>query len=78
MECIREYLNQLPVIEQERFAVKCGTTLGYLRKAISKGQALGENIVINMERESGRKIRCEQVRPDVDWAFIRGTRRGRA
>jgi DNA-binding transcriptional regulator YdaS (Cro superfamily) len=77
MECIRTYLNKLPLDQQERFASRCGTTVGYLRKAVSAEQRIGEDIAINMERESGGEIRCEAVRPDVDWAYIRGTRRAR-
>lgn len=77
MDVILDYLNALPPAKRDTFARKCGTTVGYLRKAISAKQRLGESIVINMERESGGAIRCEQVRSDVDWAFLRGTARKR-
>lgn len=75
MECVLAYLNSLPVDKQARFARRCGTTVGYLRKAVSQNQRLGANIIISMERESAGKITCEQVLPDVDWAYLRGTRR---
>lgn len=71
MRALLNYLNDLPPPEQAAYAVRCGTTVGYLRKAISKGQKLGESLVINLERESGAKVRCEEVRPDVDWAYLR-------
>jgi DNA-binding transcriptional regulator YdaS (Cro superfamily) len=77
MDCILTYLKKLPPDQQERFAARCGTTVGYLRKAVSAEQKIGETIAINMERESDGEIRCESVRPDVDWAYIRGTRRAR-
>lgn len=28
-----------------------------------------------IERESGGAVRCEDLRPDVDWAYLRGTGR---
>lgn len=71
MNPLLNYLNALPVPDQIAYAVRCGTTVGYLRKAISKGQKLGESLVINLERESGSKVRCEEIRSDVDWAYLR-------
>lgn len=73
MKNLQSYLNGLSVADQAAFAVRSGTTIGYLRKAISKGQLLGEKLVINMERESAGRIRCEDLRPDVDWDYIRAT-----
>lgn len=59
--------------ERERFCVLCGTTWGYLKKARSIGQSLRESVCINFERESAGAVRCEDLRPDVDWAYLRGT-----
>lgn len=73
MEELRTYLKSLSPAEQERFAKRCGTTLGYLRKSLSTKPRLGEVIVIALERESGGKVTCEGIRPDVDWAYLRGS-----
>lgn len=73
MDALRQYLNSISPTEQAAFAQRCGTTLGYLRKALSKGQLLGEGLCINLERESARAVRCEGLRPDADWAYIRST-----
>lgn len=73
MNAILKYLNGLPVPEQAAFAARCGTSVGYLRKAGSTGQRLGESLCINLERESCRAVVCENLRPDVDWAYVRGT-----
>lgn len=74
MNALRDYLNNLPVHDQKAFAARCGTTIGYLRKAMSAKHRLGETIVIAIERESAGEVRCEQLRPDVDWAYVRGTK----
>jgi DNA-binding transcriptional regulator YdaS (Cro superfamily) len=73
MKNLQSYLNGLPTKEQIAYAGRCKTTVGYLRKAISKGQRLGEALVIKLDRESGGKVRCEELRPDVDWAYLRAT-----
>lgn len=70
METLREYLNSLDTSEQEDFANRCETSLSYLRKAISIGQTLGERLVIAIERESAGSVRCEHLRPDVDWKYL--------
>lgn len=75
MEALREYLKGLPSVEErEAFAVRCGTTLGYLRKAISVEQQLSAELVIAIERESDGIVRCERLRPDIDWKSLRNNR----
>lgn len=71
MEKLRSYLNSLPPREQNLFCARCGTSLGYLRKALSTGQKIGESLCINIERESSRSVLCDDLRPDVDWAYLR-------
>lgn len=75
MNKLLAYINSLSVTEQMAFAASCETTVGYLRKAISKGQKLGESLCIKIERMSDGKVICEDIRDDVDWAFIRGTKK---
>lgn len=73
MDTLRQYLNSLPPDKQVAFASACETTVGYLRKAISIKQQLGESLVINIDRESGGVVSCEDLRPDVDWAYLRNS-----
>lgn len=75
MDELISYLNSLGTDEQRDFADRCGTSVGYIRKACSVGQKLGESLCINFERESKGAVRCEQLRTDVDWAYIRGTKK---
>lgn len=74
MDTLKTYLNTLPVEEQIDLALRCGTTLSYLRKAISIKQRLGESLVINIERETNGSVRCESLRDDVDWGYLRNSR----
>ncbi|WP_186079314.1 transcriptional regulator [Burkholderia gladioli] len=71
MDKLLALLNSLAPADQRGFAHRCGTTVGYLRKAISTGQQLGESLCINIDRESGGLVRCEDLAPSVDWAYLR-------
>lgn len=76
MEELKAYLSSLPdVSAREQFAANCGTTLAYLRKMMSVWPELkfGEGLAINIERNSEGAVRCESLRPDVDWAYLRGS-----
>lgn len=73
MEKLREYLNNLSTEEQSAFVRRCNTSVSYLRKAISAKQHLGPNLAIAIERETDGAVSCEDLRPDVDWQFLRNT-----
>lgn len=75
METLRTYLNDLSTADQADFCRRCKTSIGYLRKAISIGQRLGESLVIDIERESSGRVRCEDLRPDLSerWAYLRNS-----
>ncbi|MDR3353365.1 MAG: helix-turn-helix domain-containing protein [Zoogloeaceae bacterium] len=73
MEKLRAYINSLSPQQQQGFAERCGTSIGYLRKALSVKPNLSESLCINIERESAGAVTCEELRPDVDWAYLRGS-----
>jgi DNA-binding transcriptional regulator YdaS (Cro superfamily) len=72
-----EYLNSLSTSDQHAFATRCESTPGHIRNVAHGYSPCAEKLAINLERETAREVRCEKLRPDVDWAFIRGTRRRR-
>lgn len=71
MNILIAYLNGLPRAEQDAFAKRCGTSVNYLRKAVSTGQKLGESLCINLDRESGGAVPLDLLRTDVDWKYVR-------
>ena len=75
MEKLLSFINSMPLDEQKAFCLRCGTSVGYVRKAISVGQNLGESLCINIERESKRAVSCEDLRPEVDWAYLRASKK---
>lgn len=66
-----DYLSGLTPQDQSAFAARCQTSIGYLRKAVSAKQKLGVELCIRLDRESGGAIRCEQLRPNLDWEHLR-------
>lgn len=68
-----DYLNAIPVEARESFAARCGTSFDYLRQVGYGNRTCTEKLAINLERESGRILLCEQLCPEADWAFIRST-----
>lgn len=66
---LNEYINQLSADSREPFAAAVGTTLGYLRKAMSTGQPLGAEICTQIEIHSGALVTRQELRPD-DWKRI--------
>lgn len=69
METLRNYLNALSLERQRVFAVSCGTSLEYLRKAISKKQKLGAALSVLIETNSGGSVSRKNLHPD-DWEKI--------
>jgi len=71
MNSLRLYLNSMSRADQEAYAKKCRTSLGYLRKALSTRQKLGVELVSRLHKHSGGAARATDIRPDVDWREFR-------
>ena len=63
------YLNSLPDADRQRVAATCGTSVGYLRKAISTGQKLGPALCVSIEKATDGSVTRRDLRPD-DWFLI--------
>lgn len=64
MEPLRTYLATLTPPDQAAYAVRAGTTIGYLRKALSKGQRFDGALARRLDEESGGAVPKEVLRPD--------------
>lgn len=73
MEKLRAYLKSLNAQQKEAFVQDCKTSLNYLRRAISTQSRLGEGLVMRIEAASAGAVKCEDLRPDVDWHYFRST-----
>lgn len=71
MDKLLGYINSLAAEDREAFARRCGTSVGYLRKAGSVKQQLSEGLCLRIYAESGGKVSLEDLRPGVDWQYLR-------
>ena len=71
---LKKYLESLSAEERKAFAVACNTTYGFLRNVAYGYKRAGESLCINIERESNGSVKCEKLRSDVDWAYLRGSK----
>jgi DNA-binding transcriptional regulator YdaS (Cro superfamily) len=70
---LKTYLATLTLKQRAALAKRCKTTAGHLRNVSYGDRTCGESLAIDLERESGGLVTCEEMRADVDWAYIRGT-----
>lgn len=74
----KEFWLGLPMDERELFAKRCGSTRNYFNMVAHGQKTAGEGLCIIIERESDAKVRCEDMRNDVDWAYLRRSDERRA
>jgi len=68
---LRALLNALSESERESFATRCGTTVGYLRKAISINQDLGPELSLMLETHTQDMVTVAELRPNFAVALER-------
>lgn len=71
MDKLLAYLKPMNAVERMDFVNRCRTTEAYLRKAISVKQPLGESLCIRISAESDGAVLPEDLRPDLDWSYLR-------
>ena len=75
MDKFKTFLMKMSVVQRDDFSSRCGTTSSHLRNIANGFRSCGESLAICIDRESCGTIRCEDMRPDVDWAYLRGTKK---
>lgn len=66
MDKLLQYLNSLSKTARAAFCDACGTSEGYLRKAVSAKQLLAVPTCVRIENETGGRVGRKDLRPD-DW-----------
>ena len=65
MDTLRSYLSTLSPADQADYARRAGTSIGYLRKALSKGQRFDGALVRQLHIQSGGDVSLTELRPDI-------------
>ncbi len=68
---LRTFLAEKTPAERKTFAERCGTSAGHLANVAYGYKPCGAALAIAIERESRGRVRCETLRPDVDWKYLR-------
>lgn len=65
MDTLRTYLATLTPSDQADYAVRAGTSIGYLRKAMSKGQRFDGALARRLDEQSDGAVSRHDLREDV-------------
>lgn len=68
---LSEYLKTMDKDGLEAFACRCGTSVGQLKQVAYGNRRASAGLAVCLDRETGGVIRCEALRPDIDWAYLR-------
>jgi DNA-binding transcriptional regulator YdaS (Cro superfamily) len=68
-----EFIRSLEPAQLDALAERSGTSVGNLKQIAYGYRLAGPGLAINLDRESGRAVTCEELRPDIDWAYLRNS-----
>ncbi|NNP68414.1 helix-turn-helix domain-containing protein [Acinetobacter sp. Ac_5812] len=68
---LKKFLKPLTKEQRTTFAAKCGTTLGNLNQIIYSTTPCGASLAIDIDRESGGAVRCDDLCPTADFQYLR-------
>ena len=75
---LKTYLKSLPVGDRKALAERCDTSLQHLKNIADGFRKCGEKLAIEIEKNSSGAVTCEELRDDVDWAYLRGSQAAEA
>lgn len=68
-----DLIRSLEPAQLDSLAERSGTSVGNLKQIAYGYRLAGPGLAINLDRESGRAVTCEELRPDIDWAYLRNS-----
>lgn len=68
---LSEYLKKMDKEGLDALAKRCGTSVGQLKQVAYGNRRASAGLAVSLDRETGGEIRCESLRPDIDWAYLR-------
>ncbi|WP_347927043.1 YdaS family helix-turn-helix protein [Pseudomonas helvetica] len=68
-----ELMRSLDAVLLDALAKRCDTSVGQLKQIAHGFRRANPALAIKLERESERAVTCEEVRPDIDWAYLRNS-----
>ena len=71
---LHDYMKMLEKAALADFAVRCDTTVGQLKQIAYGNRRANGRLAVSIERETQGAVSCEQLRPDIDRAYLRGSK----
>lgn len=74
---LKAFLAPLDSEQRDRFAARCSASKGHLQNIMYGFRPCATDLAVNIERESGMKVRRWELRPDdwhKHWPELIGTR----
>lgn len=71
-----DFIKPLDKNALQDFARRCETTPGQLKQVAYGNRRANASLAIALDRETDGAIRCEETRPDIDWAYLRNSAAG--
>lgn len=62
---LKSFLLQLPRLERDAFARRCGTSYGHLRNVAYGAKTCAETLALSIERESAGQVPLAELRADL-------------
>ncbi|MDN6872925.1 YdaS family helix-turn-helix protein [Pseudomonas citronellolis] len=69
-----DYIKPMTKEELDAFAARCGSTVGQLRQ-VAYGRRASADLAIRIDMASDGVVNCEDIRGDINWAYLRGRQR---
>jgi len=73
---LHAYIKALDRAALDDLAMRCQTTAGQLKQIAYGNRRANAGLAINLERETEGQVTCEELRPDIDWAYLRQSNTG--
>lgn len=68
-----DYMKGLDRERVERLAAACSTSVGQLKQVAYGNRRAGASLAIAIDRGTAGQVTCEELRPDIDWQYLRGS-----
>lgn len=68
---LHSYIKGLDKAALESLAGRCLTTPGQLKQVAYGNRRANGGLAVCLDRETNGEVTCEELRPDIDWAYLR-------
>lgn len=66
-----EFIRPMSKDELDEFSKRCETTAGQIKQVAYGNRRASAGLSIAIDRETNGAITCDELRPDIDWAYLR-------